>query len=141
MPPARPTRPNYRVLPPRLSTRVDESTGPPLRWRTSLPLERVRACIALRQFVVTRRAELVDGPRVLPPGTIAVFETIRSIVASLEERQWRFRQEKGGTWVDVYRVEYEGRSLWLKLRLELNQHSKEYVVVVSFHEWDETRPI
>lgn len=103
------------------------------------PLERVRTCTALPQFRITRKAQFTDGPRVLP-GVIDVFGTIKRLVHELDEAQWRFAQEKDGAWVDVYQIEYAGRDLWLKLKMELMEHAKEYVVVVSFHEWDHSRP-
>lgn len=105
------------------------------------PLEQVRRCTSLPQFRVSRKAQYTDGPRVLPPGTVDVFGTIKSLVLGLEEEQWQFSQEKDGRWVDVYRVEYSGRDIWLKLKLELMEHSKQYSVVISFHEWDHSRPI
>lgn len=43
------------------------------------------------------------------------------------------------TWVDVYRVDFEGCDLWLKIKLE-NDTSGEFVVVISLHEWDESMP-
>jgi hypothetical protein len=43
--------------------------------------------------------------------------------------------------VDVYQVQYDERDLWLKLKLELTEHSKQYALVVSFHEWDHSRPV
>lgn len=104
------------------------------------PLEQVRACTGLAQFRVTRKAQYTDGPRVLD-GVLDVFGTIKDLVLGLDEGQWCFAQEKDGGWVDVYQVQYEERDLWLKLKLELMEHSKRYAVVVSFHEWDHSRPI
>jgi hypothetical protein len=104
------------------------------------PLDQVHRCTALPQFRVTRRAQYTDGPNALP-GVLDVFGTIKSLVLGLTESEWRFAQEKDATWVDVYQVEHEGRSLWLKLKLELMEHAKQYVLVVSFHEWDHSRPI
>jgi|GEM_PF-2111128 len=104
------------------------------------PLEKVRSCTSIPQFTLTRKA-FVEAQRVLPAGAIDVFGTIKEIVLGLDETQWRFSQEKDGQWVDVYYVEYEGRDIWLKLKLELNQHSKEYTIVISFHEWDHSREI
>lgn len=103
------------------------------------PLDRVRTCIRLGQFNLTRTANR-DARRVLPPGTVDVFATVREIVSGLDERQWRFSQEKDRSWVDVYRAIYEGADLWVKLKLELTPATREYAVVVSFHEWDDTRP-
>lgn len=104
------------------------------------PLDQVRACVGLTQFTITRKAQYSDGPRVLP-GVLDVFGTIKELVLALHQGQWRFAQEKDGAWADVYEVRYEGRDLWLKLKLELMGHSKQYAVVVSFHEWDHSRPI
>jgi hypothetical protein len=104
-------------------------------------LERVRACIRLGQFKFTRTA-FRDAQRVLPPGTVAVDTAIREIVLDLDVDQWKFAQEKDGGWVDVYRVaQEEGVDLWVKLKVELTPQTKEYTVVVSFHEWDDSRPI
>jgi len=104
------------------------------------PLDQVRACTGLTQFRITRRAQYTDGPRVLA-GVLDVFGTIKELVLELDEEQWRFAQEKNGGWVDVYLVRYDERDLWLKLKLEMMEHSKQYAVVVSFHEWDHSRPI
>jgi hypothetical protein len=107
-------------------------------------LDEVRACTGLTQFRVTRKAQYTDGPRVLDgvlDGVLDVFGTIKGLVLALHEGQWRFAQEKDGGWVDVYQVQYEERDIWLKLKLELMEHSKQYAVVVSFHEWDHSRPI
>ena len=41
---------------------------------------------------------------------------------------------------DVYQVETEVASVWIKLKLETNPHTGEELVVISFHEWDHTRP-
>ena len=105
------------------------------------PLEKVRACIAVSQFALSRKAEYTDGPRILPGGTIDVFGTVKGLVSELREDDWKFAQEMNGRWVDVYRVNYEGRDVWLKLKVELWQHAKEHAVVISFHEWDDDRPI
>ena len=103
-------------------------------------LEQVRACIGLAQFTITRKALYTDGPRVLD-SVVDVFETIKELVLALREGQWRFAQEKDGGWVDVYQVKYDDRDLWLKLKLEMMAHAKQYAVVVSFHEWDHSLPI
>lgn len=105
------------------------------------PLSDVRGCLAVRQFTVSRKAQYTDGPRVLPSGTVDVFGTIQGLVRGLLEANWKFAQEKDGRWVDVYRVEHGGRDLWLKLKIELMQNTKQYAVVISFHEWDDDRPI
>jgi hypothetical protein len=105
------------------------------------PLEKVRACTSLSQIRLSRRAQYTDGPRVLPAGTIDVFGTVKEMVLGLNETQWRFAQEKEGQWVDVYEVDYESRAIWLKLKLEIHQHSKEFAIVISFHEWDHSREI
>lgn len=104
------------------------------------PLVQVRACTGLMQFRLTRKVQYSDGPRALP-GVIDVFGTIKDLVLALDEGHWRFAQEKDGSWVDVYQVQYEDRDLWLKLKLEMMAHSRQYAVVVSFHEWDHSRPI
>jgi hypothetical protein len=103
-------------------------------------LDQVRVCIGLAQFTVTRKALYTDAPRVLD-GVVDVFGTIKELVLALDEEQWCFAQEKDGDWVDVYQVKYDARDLWLKLKLELMAHSKQFAVVVSFHEWDHSRPI
>jgi hypothetical protein len=104
------------------------------------PLDRVRTCIALKQLTVTRSAHR-DAQRLVPPGTVAVFDCIREAVLQLDEDCWQFAQERGGGWVDVYRTEPWGQPVWLKLKVELAPTTKEFAVVVSFHEWDPTRPL
>jgi putative zinc finger/helix-turn-helix YgiT family protein len=85
---------------------------------------------------------LRDAQRVLPPGTVAVASAVREIVLGLDVHQWEFAQEKDAGWVDVYRVvQEEGLDLWVKLKVELTPQTKEHTVVVSFHAWDDSRPI
>jgi len=103
-------------------------------------LDRVRACIAIHQLQVTRKA-LRDAASVLPDGTIAVFATIKGIVLGLGEENWMCAQLKEGAWVDIYRVSHEGRPRWVKLKVELTPQTKETAVVVSFHDWDPSRSI
>lgn len=105
------------------------------------PLDKVRACISVSQFRVTRKAQYVDGPRVLPPGTIDVFGSIKEIVVGLTEACWSFAQVEDGEWADVYRVVHHATELWVKLKIELEPTAKEYAIVISFHEWDHSRDI
>ena len=105
------------------------------------PLEKVRACISVAQFRITRKALYTDGPRVLPEGTIDVFGVIKGIVVGLEQNRWKFAQVEDGQWADVYQVTHAGRDLWVKLKIELEPTAKEYAIVISFHEWDHSREI
>lgn len=95
--------------------------------------------VALRCVEITKKA-LGEAGAVLPAGSVQISTEIASIVGSLDEAQFRFSQERAGEWVDVYQVETEIASVWIKLKLETNPHTGEELVVISFHEWDHTRP-
>lgn len=107
---------------------------------------RVHAAAAARDIVITRRA-LHEGTRALPPDLIDIEGEIRALVGSLVIDEFEFAEfqtrQHGGTrkrsWVDVYRVDFENRDLWLKLKLEQDAQG-DFVVVISLHEWDDTTP-
>src|SRR3989337_1808350 len=115
-------------------TRSDRSYDQP-----RYPLYRVHMAVALRCVEITKKA-LGEARTVLPGGTVHVSSEIASIVGSLDEAQFRFSQKRAGEWVDVYQVETEVASVWIKLKLETNPHTGEELVVISFHEWDHSPP-
>lgn len=104
------------------------------------PLEVVRFLASAGQINFTRRALREDAPRVLPRAILDHSGVIRGIVRMLALESWRFSEEDEKGWVDVYRVEKFNRPLWLKIKVE-QRHAKDSVIVISFHEWDDSIPI
>ena len=110
-------------------------------------LSRVHSVASARDIVITTRA-VRDATRTLPPDIIDVGVELREIAASLtleefvfSERQTRRKDGKElVSVVDVYKIDFEGSECWLKLKLEQDE-SGDYVVVISFHEWDDSRTI
>jgi hypothetical protein len=114
--------------------------------RPHFELARVHTAASQRTIVITRRAQ-AEGLAVLPPGIIELGAEIREIVVSLvidefEFSERRTRVVKGvriESRVDVYRIDFEGRDLWMKIKLEQDA-SGDFVVVISLHGWDPSRP-
>jgi hypothetical protein len=107
----------------------------------------VHAAAAARDIVLTGTAT-ADAERVLPRDLIDVDGQIREVVASLTIEEYEFTQtlvRKVGTKkirsiVDVYRIDFEGADIWMKIKVEQDAEG-DYVVIISFHEWDDSRPI
>jgi hypothetical protein len=93
-----------------------------------------------RAIHFTRKALVDEAPLILPKSIVDVAGAIRSVVMGLEREQWRFCEEDEKGWVDVYRVLKYNRLLWVKIKIE-QRFSKDKVIVISFHEWDDTIPI
>lgn len=108
--------------------------------RPHFPLYRVHMAVALRRVVITTKA-YDEARRVLPDGLIDVTGEIVRTVGNLEEGQFQFASERSGRWVDVYRVRREEVLLWIKVKLETDPASGEELIVISFHEWDDSIPI
>lgn len=103
-------------------------------------LESVRFLAQAGQIRFTNRALREDAPRVLPRTVVDYAGVMRGIVRTLALEQWRFAQEDENGWVDVYRVEKFNRPLWVKIKVE-QRHTRDSVIVISFHEWDDSIPI
>lgn len=103
-------------------------------------LESVRFLAKAGQIRFTNRALKEDAPRVLPRTVLDHVGMIRAIVRTLSRDQWRFAEEDEKGWVDVYRVEKYNRTLWVKIKVE-QRHARDSVIVISFHEWDDSTPI
>ena len=109
-------------------------------------LARVHAAARDRDVAVTDRAR-ADAERVLPSDIVDLDLEISEIVRSLVRDEFEFsetqtRQYKGRSFVsvvDVYRIDFENRDLWLKLKIEQDLECLDVAVVISFHEWDDTR--
>ncbi len=104
------------------------------------PINRVREAARFGQIALTRKA-LREAELVLPSDLIDYEGEITGIVADLTLPEFQFAQERDGEWVDVYRVDFEGIDLWVKLKLEQDAGSPEMVVVISFHLWDDSREV
>jgi hypothetical protein len=103
-------------------------------------LERVHMAVALRRVHFTRKAQ-EEARALLPPGTIKVSAEIAAVVGSLEREAFAFCERRAGEWVDVYRVARTGFAIWVKIKLETSPDTGEEVIVISFHRWDEARPV
>jgi hypothetical protein len=110
-------------------------------------LARVHKAAATRDVVLTRTAGY-EGAAALPQDIIDLDTEIREIVRSLAPGEFQFRERKlrlvaekrRYVWADVYRIDFEGCDVWLKLKLEPDRQG-EYVLVLSLHRWDDSRPI
>jgi hypothetical protein len=104
------------------------------------PLERVHEAVSFDQIALTRKAR-DEAEALFPDEPIEIAESITEIVGGLTRDEFRFSQERDGEWIDVYRVECEGCDVWLKLKLEKDPREPEMVIVISFHEWDDSREV
>ena len=104
------------------------------------PLEDVIRLASVKQIDFTRKALDLEAPRIMPD-VLNRREAIRRIVIGLKRQDWEFAEEKKGGFVDVYKVRYGAEDIWLKFKLEPQGPVKKIVLVISFHEWDYTRPI
>ena len=107
-------------------------------------LATVLAAAAHRDVIVTNRAAQEAGTS-FPPDLVDLDVELREVVRSLVPEEFQFAQRQSlsagaVTWVDVYRIDFEGCDIWLKIKLESDRHG-EYVVIISCHEWDENIPI
>ncbi len=123
---------------------------PKANRRTDRPrfsLADVHAAAATREIVITLRAR-TEGARALPADLIDLDDEIRAIIVSLVVDEFQFAEvrtrnvdgRRSRSWVDVYRVDFEGCDLWLKIKLETDP-AGQFVVVISLHEWDESIPL
>jgi len=104
------------------------------------PLVEVIRAAGVRLIEFTKKAIDLEAPRIMPD-VLNRREEIRRLVQQLTREQWVFEEEKNGGYVDVYRIRYGPRDVWLKIKLEPQQHAKKIVLVISFHEFDNDRPI
>jgi hypothetical protein len=93
----------------------------------------------LKQIHVTAKAR-EEAVTELPPNITQHSEEIRRTLLGLTEADWKFSEENERGWVDVYRVLRFNRLLWVKIKLE-KRFSKETVIVISFHHFDDGTPI
>lgn len=114
-------------------TRSDRSYEEPYH-----DLQRVYMAVALRRLHITGKAQ-GEAREVFPEGTIKVSTEIAEIVGRLDRNEFAFCQEKSGEWVDVYKVPFRKIHLWVKIKLETDPETGEEVIVISFHQWDESR--
>lgn len=98
-------------------------------------VHRVHMAVALRRVYITKKAQ-AEAREILPEGTTNVSSEIAATVGRLEEDQFAFRQERAGSWVDVYRVERDQLAIWIKIKLETDPDVGEELVVISFHEFE-----
>jgi hypothetical protein len=108
------------------------------------PLSTIVAVAVTRDILITDRA-IREAELAFPSDLVDLDEQLREIVASLVPDEFQFAQRKiltggGVSWVDVYRIDFEGCDVWLKIKLESDKHG-EYVAIISCHQWDESIPI
>jgi hypothetical protein len=89
----------------------------------------------LKLIHVTGKAK-EEAAAELPSSIASHAEAIRSTLSGLSEADWKFSEENERGWVDVYRVLKFNRLLWVKIKLE-QRFSKETVIVISFHHFDD----
>ncbi len=111
------------------------------RRRTGAPahsLERVHqlATARLIQFTIRARNE---ARSVFPQKILNTTKEIRTILCSLTCEEWKFAEEDPNGWVDVYRVEKFKQLYWVKIKIEPGI-GRDEVIVISFHEWNDTIP-
>ena len=108
---------------------------------------RVHSAANTRDIVVTGKASH-EALSALPTDIVDIDLEIQTILRSLVRDEFMFSEKRTRTiagskvisWVDVYRIDFEGLDLWLKLKVEQDSCG-DYVLVISFHNWDETRSI
>ncbi len=103
------------------------------------PLEKVHLLAKLQQIHITGKAK-EEAAAELPRNIASHVEAIRSTLRGLGEADWKFSEENERGWVDVYRVLKFNRLLWVKIKLE-QRFSKEAVIVISFHHFDDGIPV
>lgn len=83
----------------------------------------------------------MDEAAELLPDSIAqpAVEMKRTLLA-LKEEHWSFAEENERGWVDVYRIFRYNRLIWAKLKVE-QRNTKDTVIMLSFHEYDDDVPI
>jgi hypothetical protein len=102
-------------------------------------LDTVHLLAKLKQIHTTAKAKQ-EAATELPPSITQRSEAIRRTLLGLTKANWRFSEENERGWVDVYRVLKFGRLLWVKIKLEM-RFSKETVIVISFHHFDDETPV
>lgn len=103
------------------------------------PLERVHTLARLSLIHPTRKA-LDEAADLLPKSIAQPVVAMKQTLLSLREEHWRFAEENERGWVDVYRVLKYNRLIWAKLKVE-QRNTRDTVIVLSFHEYDDDVPI
>jgi hypothetical protein len=102
-------------------------------------LETVHLLARIKQIRVTDKAR-AEAAAELPRNIAQHSEAIRSTLLALAASHWEFSEENERGWVDVYRILKFNRLLWVKIKLE-TRFSKETVIVISFHHFDDGIPV
>lgn len=102
-------------------------------------LDTVHLLARIKQIRVTAKAR-GEAAAELPRSIMQHSEAIRSALLALDEEHWVFSEENERGWVDVYRVLKFNRLLWVKIKLE-KWMSKETVIVISLHHFDDGTPV
>lgn len=102
-------------------------------------LEHVYALARLSLLHITQKAR--DEAAVLLPASIASpTVAMRQTLLALRAEHWRFAEENEDGWADVFRILKFNRLIWAKLKIEM-RNSKETVILLSFHDYDDDVPI
>lgn len=108
--------------------------------RAHFDLSRVREAAQFDQLVLTRKA-FNEASQAFPADVIEIESAITDLIAGLDASEFQFSERRGDGTVDVYRIACEGVAIWLKLKIEKDTTGSEQVVIISFHEWDDSRLI
>jgi hypothetical protein len=103
------------------------------------PLDDVHTLAQLHSIQFTRKA-LDEGTALLPGWVALPPAAMRKTLLKLREEDWLFSQQNEHGWVDVYRIVAFNRLVWVKLKVEASA-TRELVILLSFHEFDESRSI
>lgn len=103
------------------------------------PLERVHTLARHSSIHLTVKAR--DEAAALLPASVGLpVHAVRKTLLSLSEEHWKFAEVNERGWVDVYRILKYNRLIWAKLKVEM-RNTREMVILISFHDFDDDVPI
>lgn len=103
------------------------------------PLQHVHALAGVHLIHFTRKS--LDEASVLLPASIALpAAAMRKTLLALRDEHWKFAEQNENGWVDVYRIRMFERLIWAKLKVEM-RNTKDHVILISFHDYDDDVPI
>lgn len=103
------------------------------------PLEQIHTLARLSSIHLTQKAR-DEAAALLPPSIGLPAHAVRSTFLALRDEHWIFAEENERGWVDVYRILKYNRLVWVKLKVEM-RNSREMVILLSFHDYDDDVPI
>jgi len=103
------------------------------------PLQYVHTLAGIHLIHFTRKA-LDEAAALLPKSVAVPAAAIRQTILALREEHWKFAEQNENGWADVYRILRFNRLIWAKLKVEA-RNSKDHVILLSFHDYDDDVPI